>query len=106
MKGPVKVVHIDKTPEGEPVRIVQFDTPGMIGDVKAAIGGKTGFVYALNYDLTGAKKLTFWARGEQGGEAVDFNLGIIGDDKPHHDSAKASLTGTTLTKSGKSTRSI
>jgi hypothetical protein len=53
------------------------------------------------YDLTGAKKLTFWARGENGGELVDFKLGVIGADKPHHDSASAELKDTTLTKEWK-----
>jgi len=43
------------------------------------------------YDLTGAKKLTFWARGEKGGEMVEFKLGILGRNKAYPDSAKASL---------------
>ncbi len=30
------------------------------------------------YDLTGATKLTFWARGERGGEKVKFFLGGVG----------------------------
>jgi len=53
------------------------------------------------FDLTGAKKLTFWARGENGGEIVDFKLGIIGIEKFFHDSGTASLTGTALTKEWK-----
>lgn len=48
-------------------------------------------------DLTGAKKLTFWARGATGGEKVDFKLGVLGEDKPFHDSASAELTGVLLT---------
>ena len=32
------------------------------------------------YDLTGAKKVTFWARGEKGGEIVEFKIGgMMGD---------------------------
>lgn len=30
-----------------------------------------------SYDLTGAKRLVFWARGEKGGEIIEFNLGSI-----------------------------
>jgi hypothetical protein len=40
------------------------------------------------FDLTGAKSLTFWARGAEGGEKVKFGFGIIGNDKPFPDSAK------------------
>ncbi len=42
------------------------------------------------FDLSKATKLTFWARGASGGEKVTFKLGILGDDKPYHDSATAS----------------
>jgi len=32
------------------------------------------------YDLSGAQKLSFWARGENGGEVVEFKMGgIMGD---------------------------
>jgi hypothetical protein len=37
-------------------------------------------------NLTGAKKLTFWARGEKGGEPVKFEMGILGRDKKFPDS--------------------
>ncbi|QDU97791.1 glycoside hydrolase family 2 TIM barrel-domain containing protein [Lignipirellula cremea] len=43
-------------------------------------------------DLTGAKTLTFWARGEQGGEKVKFLYGLISGDKPFPDTAKGELT--------------
>jgi hypothetical protein len=29
------------------------------------------------YDLTGSRKLTFWARGENGGERIQFEFGIL-----------------------------
>jgi hypothetical protein len=41
------------------------------------------------HDLTGARKLTFWARGDQGGEVVEFKIGIIPKSKPYGDSASA-----------------
>ncbi|MBN8526810.1 MAG: hypothetical protein J0M02_15870 [Planctomycetes bacterium] len=40
------------------------------------------------FNLTGAKKLSFWARGAAGGEKVKFGFGIIGNDKPFGDTAK------------------
>ena len=43
---------------------------------------------AGGYDLSGAKKLSFWARGERGGEKVKFGVGLIGDDKPYRDSTR------------------
>jgi len=47
-------------------------------------------------NLTGAHKLTFWARGAKGGEKVDFKFGLLGANKKFHDSgsgeAKTTLT--------------
>lgn len=38
------------------------------------------------YDLTGARKLTFYARGEKGGEVIaEFKMGGIGGDYPDSD---------------------
>lgn len=42
-------------------------------------------------DLTGAKQLSFWARGEKGGEMVEFKMGVIGKNMPFWDTGKASL---------------
>lgn len=53
------------------------------------------------YDLTGATKLTFWARGKEGGERVDFGVGILGNDKKFYDTAKAELNGVKLKKKWK-----
>jgi hypothetical protein len=41
------------------------------------------------FDLTGATRLTFWARGAAGGERVKFGFGIIPGDKKFSDTAKA-----------------
>ncbi len=40
-------------------------------------------------DLTGAKKLTFWARGDKGGEEVEFSFGLIKNDKKYFDTGTA-----------------
>ncbi len=52
-------------------------------------------------NLTGAKKLTFWARGDKGGEVVSFSFGLIGSDKPFHDTGKGKTGDVTLTKEWK-----
>ena len=49
------------------------------------------------YDLTGAKRLSFWARGEQGGEIVDFKFGVISRDQTYFDTAHGALPNTVLT---------
>ena len=48
-------------------------------------------------NLTGATKLTFWARGEKGGEVVSFLCGIINRDKPFFDTVQAKLDKVALT---------
>lgn len=52
------------------------------------------------FNLRGATKLTFWARGEDGDERVDFKFGILGSDKHYSDSANGE-TNVTLTKEWK-----
>ena len=42
-------------------------------------------------DLTGAKKLKFWVRGNQGGELVKFGFGLIDRDKNYYDTAKKEI---------------
>ncbi len=52
-------------------------------------------------DLTGARQLSFWARGEKGDEMVEFKMGLIPKNKPFWDSGKASLGRVKLTKEWK-----
>lgn len=49
------------------------------------------------YDLSGAKKLTFWARGEKGGETVSFEFGTLAKPKKFFDTGKGRLEKVTLT---------
>ncbi|MEM1097863.1 MAG: glycoside hydrolase family 2 TIM barrel-domain containing protein [Planctomycetota bacterium] len=44
---------------------------------------------ADGHDLTGAKTLSFWARGDRGGERVMFGYGLLGSDKTHADTGRA-----------------
>ncbi len=53
------------------------------------------------FDLTGARKLSFWARGAKGGEEVTFLFGLIGKDKPYSDSATGKLEKVKLTTAWK-----
>lgn len=52
---------------------------------------------AGGWDLNGAKKLVFWARGGQGGEVVSFKFGVLGHEKKFCDSGSGSLEALTLT---------
>jgi len=54
--------------------------------------GNWGSVKGAGYNLTGAKKLKFLARGERGGEQVEFKCGGISGDHP--DSFRAETTVT------------
>ncbi|HEY3415209.1 MAG TPA: glycoside hydrolase family 2 TIM barrel-domain containing protein [Armatimonadota bacterium] len=42
-------------------------------------------------NLNGAKRLTFWARGDKGTETVTFLIGLIGADSKYPDTAQAKL---------------
>jgi hypothetical protein len=46
------------------------------------------------FDLTGATKLTFWAKGDKGGEEVKFGVGVIGRDQPFFDTVKVEVPKT------------
>jgi len=50
------------------------------------------------WNLTGAKKLSFWGRGEKGGEIVSFKFGVLGPDKKYSDSATGESTDLKLTR--------
>jgi hypothetical protein len=51
------------------------------------------------YNLSGATMLTFWARGEQGGERVEFKAGgVDSPGKPYRDTFEKSLGVVTLSQ--------
>lgn len=49
------------------------------------------------WNLTGAKRLSFWARGRLGDEVVTFQFGLLGADKRFRDSGKGELQHARLT---------
>ena len=51
-------------------------------------------------NLTGAKQISFWARGDKGGEVIGFVYGLLGPDKTYPDSSTGK-TEVTLTKDWK-----
>ncbi len=50
------------------------------------------------WNLTGAKKLKCWARGDKGGEIVSFKFGVLGTEKKYADSASGDISDIKLTK--------
>jgi hypothetical protein len=46
------------------------------------------------YDLTGAKRVSFWARGEKGGEKVKFEFGILRRGAAYFDTATGEMQAT------------
>lgn len=53
------------------------------------------------YNLTGAKRLVFWARGEKGGETVIFSMGGVGMGRTYPDTTTAATEPMILTKEWK-----
>lgn len=53
------------------------------------------------YNIDGAKKLTFWARGEEGGEKATFGMGGLPASKPYPDSGTAKRENVRLRKDWK-----
>lgn len=53
------------------------------------------------WNLSGAKRLAFRARGERGDETVTFLIGLIGSDKRYADSASIKLENVRLTREWK-----
>lgn len=77
---------------------------GTLTDNQTAPVANFGNVANAGIDLTGATALTFWARGEAGGEHVDFFMGGVGRDPttgaataPYPDSTPVAKIAVTLT---------
>ncbi len=56
---------------------------------------------AGGFDLTGARQLSFWARGSRGDEVVDFALGVLEKEKTFADSSRSELKQVHLTNQWK-----
>jgi len=53
------------------------------------------------WNLTGAKRLSFWARGDKGGEVVSFEFGLLGKEKTYFDTGRGKLDKIDLTPAWK-----
>jgi hypothetical protein len=85
-KNCLRFRYTGQTPQGAGWVGVYWQNPvNNWGDVK---GG---------FDLTGARKLSFWARGEKGGETI-VRFGIGGITGEHPDTVKAEIGPIVLTK--------
>jgi Glycosyl hydrolases family 2, TIM barrel domain len=80
---------------------LQFKSPTGFGGIVAQDPPNDWGDQPGGLNLTGATKLTFWARGETGGEAVSFKMGILGSDKKYPDSDHAELPDVSLTSDWK-----
>ena len=85
-------IRCEYSDPGEWVGVVWQDPANDWGDAK---GG---------WNLTGAKKLTFWVRGDKGGETVSFKFGLLGVDKKFSDSGVGGLEAVVLTRDWKQYR--
>ena len=47
-------------------------------------------------NFSSAKKITFWAKGERGGEKTSFSFGVLGSDKPYYDCGSGKLANVSL----------
>lgn len=86
-KSCIKILYSAKKSQGQGWAGIFWQEPANNwGDKKGA-----------GYDLTGATKLTFWARGAKGGEKIaEFKIGGITGEYPDSDSA--SIESIVLTK--------
>ncbi len=104
--GDAKAIKIDlafqeKPQSGKTCMRCEFDAQtGWGGVVWQSPAGDWGDKNG-GYDLSGAKKLTFWARGDQGGEVVSFLFGTLAKPKKFYDTGKGSLDKVTLTREWK-----
>lgn len=84
-KAGVSCIKLSYTEAGDWAGVVWQDPINDWGDLE---GG---------YDLSGAVALEFWARGDRGGEVVNFGFGVLGRDKKHPDSGQGELKELRLT---------
>jgi hypothetical protein len=97
MMGDHQAVTLDATSAEQPrsaggvcLKVV-FDQPkGWAGAVWQHPANDWGKLPG-GFDLTGATRLTFWARGKAGGEKVKFGVGIIDTTVRWYDTTKAEL---------------
>jgi hypothetical protein len=91
----------DSPHTGDTCLMFTYDEPGMWVGVAWQHPANDWGDDPGGFDLTGARKLSFWARGAEGGERIDFGVGLLGSDKEYPDTAKAKRTGVKLKREWK-----
>lgn len=104
--GNLKAIRMDeswpaKSPGGNTCCRFEYSEPGDWAGIAWQDSANDWGDQPGGWNLTGAKKLTFWARGENGGERVTFKFGIIGSEKKYADSSEGELDNLKLTKKWK-----
>jgi hypothetical protein len=104
--GNTKGLKLDVTCKEKPhdgktcIRIEYEPRDGWAGVVWQSPGNDWG-ARAGGWDVSGARQLRFWARGEKGGEVVTFFFGVIGRDKRYFDTGSGKKDKVGLTKEWK-----
>lgn len=89
----------DSARSGETCIKAQYTSDGLWGGVLwQSPGGAWDGKLPGGVNLTGAKHLEFYARGESGGETVGFVFGVLDGSQPYRDTAKGELKDVKLTK--------
>lgn len=89
--------HADRPRKGKTSLRCEFGAPSGWGGVVWQHPAQDWGDQRGGFDLTGAKRLVFSARGESGGEEVSFGFGLIGPEKRYFDTAKGSKEKVKLT---------
>lgn len=95
----IKMSETTQNPHsGKSAMEVQYSAPGDWGGVVWQSPANDWGDVPGGFDLSAAKKLTFWARGAKGGETVTFSYGLIGPEKKYPDSDKGETGKVKLSK--------
>jgi hypothetical protein len=86
----------DRPHSGPTCLEVRYDAPGMWVGVAWQHPANDWGDLPGGYDLTGARRLVFWARGAEGGEKLDVGVGLLGRDRAYGDSVRAERKGVKL----------
>ncbi|MBT8135805.1 MAG: hypothetical protein KJO54_02195 [Gammaproteobacteria bacterium] len=88
--------HTDNCHDGSACIRIHFDGPaGWAGIAWQHPPNNWGDMEG-GFDLSGAKYLELWARGEYGAEKMNIGVGLVEKDKPYPDSGKKSVDGIVL----------
>ncbi|MGO8671089.1 MAG: hypothetical protein ACLQVD_06975 [Capsulimonadaceae bacterium] len=97
--GAIKVdpASTDNPHQGDTCMKISYDAPDQYGGVVWQSPANDWGTAPGGLNLTGAKTLSFWARGATGSEVVTFAYGIIGKDKAFYDTASGKMADVHLT---------